>query len=89
MNLSAGAISICGGETKPRLRMGWWRGSHRHAVAQLWGSFRVRAVGPLAQRLGQLPLLHGGADALLSGSVAAVQPGRARKYAGLTFHYNA
>lgn len=49
-------------------------GAHRRAVAQLWGSFGVRAVGALAQRLGQLPLLHGRADALLSGSVAAVQP---------------
>lgn len=56
-----------------------WRGSHRRAVAQLRGSFGVRAVGPLAQRLGQLPLLHGGADALLSGCVAAVQPGRVKK----------
>lgn len=71
---SAGVVFIYGVKTRPRVGIGPQKGSHRHAVAQLWGSFRVRAVGALAQRLGQLPLLHRRADALLSGCVAAVQP---------------
>lgn len=48
---------------------------YRRAVSQLRGSLRVWAVGPFTQRFGQLSLLHGGADALLSGRVASVQPG--------------
>ncbi len=44
-------------------------------MSQLRGSLRVWAVGPFAQRFGQLSLLHGSADALLSGCVASVQPG--------------
>lgn len=48
---------------------------YRRTVAQLRGSLRVWAVGPLTQRFGQLSLFHGSANTLLSGCVASVQPG--------------
>lgn len=48
---------------------------YRRTVAQLRGSLRVWAVGPLTQRFGQLSLFHGSANTLLSGRVASVQPG--------------
>lgn len=63
-----------------------WSRTYRRAVSQLRGSLRVGAVGPLAQRFGQLSLLHGSADALLSGCVASVQPGGGEK-AGIKWHH--
>ena len=47
---------------------------NRRGLPKLGGPLRVCAVGPLAERLGQLPLLHGRGPALLPGGVASIQP---------------
>lgn len=49
--------------------------SYRRAVSQLRGPLRVRAVGPLTERFGQLSLLHRSANALLPWCMASIQPG--------------
>lgn len=72
-------FSICCVEMSLQLTLRRRRRSYRGTVTQLRRSLRVRTVGPLAQRLGQLSLLHGSADTFLSGCVAAIQPGGGKK----------
>lgn len=42
-------------------------GGYLRAMAQVWGPLAVGAVGPLTQRLGELPLPQGGAPLLPGG----------------------